>query len=304
MGVFATKPFERNDDIEGQGKSVLLLAKRLMITKYELDRIYHEFRKHEDPKTDLIDIAELFMKFKLPYSVFFSVLFQLYDINKTGMFNFQEYLIMMWAFLSASDDNLSALCFNLFDLERYGTIDVNEAKYLVNFMWDFKMSRSATKATALMDQNIDSVISLQEFILLCRHHPVLLKPLRKVQADLRKKTVFTRFWKQVTRRRNRNLGVKSIIELRALDGHKILAISMEYLNLRKDVVPRHFVEQWRLVQKKKALSYKGHIELPAELLEKLTQQQQNEDGNGNNLEIWSNSNEQMTMSFEEASYIP
>lgn len=166
------------------------------------------------------------------------------------------------------------------------------------------MSRSATKAVAKMDQNIDSVISLQEFILLCRHHPVLLKPLRDVQAGLRKKTVFTRFWKQVTRRRNRNLGVKSIIELRALDGHNILAISMEYLNLRKDVVPRHFVEQWRLVQKKKALSYKGHIELPAELREKLGQQHTAGIPGNNELEIWSNSHEQMTMSFEEASYIP
>lgn len=168
------------------------------------------------------------------------------------------------------------------------------------------MSRSAAKAATKMDQNIDSVISLQEFILLCKHHPVLLKPLRTVQAGLRKKTVFTRFWKQVTRRRNRNLGVKSIIELRALDGHNIIAISMDYLNLRKDVVPRHFVEQWRLVQKKKALSYKGHIELPMELREKLAQQQQQGGGGGGNneLEIWSNDHEQMTMSFEEASYIP
>lgn len=118
MGVFATKPFERNEEIEGQGKSVLLLAKRLMITKYELDRIYHEFRKNEDPKTNLVDIAGLFIKFRLPYTVYFSVLFQLYDINKTGMFNFQEYLVMMWAFLSASDDNLSSMSFNLFDLDR------------------------------------------------------------------------------------------------------------------------------------------------------------------------------------------
>ena len=143
-------------------------------------------------------------------------------------------------------------------------------------MWSFKLSKAASKVIVKMDANLDSVISMPEFLLLCKHHPVLLKPLLKTQAILRTHTVFARFWRLAERRRNVNFGCKSIVELRALDGYNILALSMDYLNLRRDVVPRHFVEQWRLVQKKKALSYKGDIEMPLEIRDKFNQQQQQE----------------------------
>jgi hypothetical protein len=70
-------------------------------------------------------------------------------------------------------------------------------------------------------------------------------------------------------RRLSHFGLKSIVQLRALDGIDVVLLSLEYLNLRKDVVPNHFIEQWRHVQRKKAQSCKGNIELPYEIREKI-----------------------------------
>lgn len=152
---------------------------------------------------------------------------------------------------------------------RYLALDVSEAKYLINVIWEFKPSKAVVRAMQKMDKNQDSVITLEEFRVLCRHHPQIIAPLKDIQTILRKKTIFTRFWKEMMVRRLSHFGLKSIVQLRALDGVDVVLLSLEYLNLRKDMVPNHFVEQWRHVQRKKAQSSKGNIELPYEIREKI-----------------------------------
>lgn len=117
MGVFGSKQFIRNDKVEGQGKSVMLLAKKFKLSAYELDRIYHEFCKYEDPDSHLAEIKFIFDSCKLPYRLFDSILFQMFDKTKCGYLNFQEYVIAMYGLLSSDDDGLANLCFTLFDTE-------------------------------------------------------------------------------------------------------------------------------------------------------------------------------------------
>lgn len=153
---------------------------------------------------------------------------------------------------------------------------------------------------AKMDKNQDSVITVDEFLVLCRHHPQILAPLKKTQKILQKKTVYARFWREMKVRRTTHFGLKSIIQLRALSGVNVVTLSMEYLNLRKDVVPNHFVEQWRLIQKKKAQSYKGNIELPYEVREKILQE-----SGGQEIELWNSSvfMEESSIELEQSSYV-
>lgn len=119
MGAFQPKPFVPDETIVGHGKAVLKLAKRLYITKSELDRFYHEFMKHEDPHEHLVTIATMFKTLKAPYNLLLQVYYQLYDQQKTGLINFQEFLCITWGFLSLNDDGIASLCFTLFDVERY-----------------------------------------------------------------------------------------------------------------------------------------------------------------------------------------
>lgn len=119
MGAFQASPFVPNEQIVGQGMGALKLARRLFISKYELDRLYHEFMTHENPHEHLITIADMFKKLKIPYNLFLQVFYQLYDLKKTGLIHFQEYVVATWGFLSLNDDGIASLCFTLFDIDRY-----------------------------------------------------------------------------------------------------------------------------------------------------------------------------------------
>lgn len=116
-----SQEFVRNDEIPGQGKQVLVLAKKLKLTNVELDRIFHEFCKHRDIESKTVDLEALFRALKCPYTLFARLMFQFFDANKTGKLVFFEYMIIMWGVLSTDEDGLAALLFSLFDTERYMT---------------------------------------------------------------------------------------------------------------------------------------------------------------------------------------
>jgi hypothetical protein len=119
MGSFQFKPFARNDAIEGQGKEVLLFAKAIRINNYELDRMYHEFRRLENPETHLVDIETLFARCKkIKYRLFDQLLYQLFDDHKTGKLNFVDYIAIQWGFLTTDDTMMATLCFVTFDFAR------------------------------------------------------------------------------------------------------------------------------------------------------------------------------------------
>ena len=113
------REFVRNDDIDGQGKHVLVVAKSLNLTNVALDRLFHEFKKFENPTSNLMSISIMFSAFKQEYCIFDRLIFQIFDKNKTGELNFLEYMIIMWGFLSTDEDGMAAFCFSLFDTERY-----------------------------------------------------------------------------------------------------------------------------------------------------------------------------------------
>lgn len=116
-GIFSIKEFVRDDFIPGQGKEVLLFSKANHVTKYELNRIYHIFLIYANPTTHSINLVTLFRELKIPYSLFACVLFQLYDIHKTGEVIFLDFLVILWALLTSDDDCLAVLCYALFDVE-------------------------------------------------------------------------------------------------------------------------------------------------------------------------------------------
>jgi hypothetical protein len=112
-----THSFVRNDEIDGQGKEVLLFSQKIKLSKTELDRIYHEFRYYEDRSTHVVDLAYLFERCGLKQlKLVDSLIFQFFDDDKTSKLNFLDFLIALWGFLAADDVHLSYFCFMLFDI--------------------------------------------------------------------------------------------------------------------------------------------------------------------------------------------
>ena len=116
MGSVFGRKFVRNDKIEGQGKQLLLFAKKIHLQKAEVDRIFEEFCQIENPATHLAEVSNIIVSKKKPYCLFASVLFQIFDRNKLGIVNFLEYMTILWCFLSADEDELARTCFGLFDI--------------------------------------------------------------------------------------------------------------------------------------------------------------------------------------------
>jgi hypothetical protein len=120
-----------------------------------------------------------------------------------------------------------------------------------------------------LELNKDGAVHMSEFELLCKHYPEILKPLLQSRKVLRKKIIFPRFWKELTKKRFEIFDSKTILEIRGQDDVDYAQICMDYLNLQLDSVPYKFIEQWKTTQRKKQHSYQGNIELPYELWDKV-----------------------------------
>jgi hypothetical protein len=112
----AVHAFVRNDEIEGQGKEILYFSQRIKLSKNQLDRLYHEFVRFEDPRTHVVDLHSLFDKCGLPLQLIELLLFSFFDELKTFKLNFLDFIVYLWNFLACRDDDLSNMCFMLFDI--------------------------------------------------------------------------------------------------------------------------------------------------------------------------------------------
>lgn len=118
MGSAVFRPYIRNDRVVGQGKEVLNMSKLINLKNIDLDKIFHEFAKYEDPKTHLADLRVIFQRNRLPYDLFAKVLFQVLDKSKSEHLDFLQFLVTFWSFLSADENGLASFCFSQFDSER------------------------------------------------------------------------------------------------------------------------------------------------------------------------------------------
>eukprot|EP01038_Epipyxis_sp_PR26KG_P011425 gene11425-15310_t len=280
--VFGTRTFIRRDDVDGQGKAVLIYGKKMQLTNHQLDRLYHEFSKFEDPKTNLVPIILLFKSYRCKYNLFNMILFQLFDKEKSGLLNFLEYVIIVWCLLSTNNDTLATLCFNLFDVERSSTLSVSEVIFLIHLLWEFKPNKRVIKALKNLHLNKDGIVTVAEFCLLCRHFPELLKPIQYVKKQFRRFIVFKRFWVEIESKRHAYFPTETIFDITERYDHDYVACSMDYLLLSHEV-PFQFIEQWKLLSKRKnILKNKVNVELPYELFEEYNDIKYNTYNNNNN----------------------
>jgi hypothetical protein len=47
-----------------------------------------------------------------------SVIYNLFDEDKSSSLNFMEFMIILWGLLSSDDESIARLCFGLFDINK------------------------------------------------------------------------------------------------------------------------------------------------------------------------------------------
>jgi Ca2+-binding EF-hand superfamily protein len=250
MGIGGSK-FKRNDKISGQGLQTLVDAKALKIKSTQLDRLFHEFKKFSNEDDNLMDYEGFLSYHEVDNSPMTDLLFMLVDKTKDGWWNFYQYMISMWNFLSTSDDNLPATLFTIFDIEGKGVLEVFECKYLLQLIYIFKPPIFARWAIDKLDLNEDGFCTIAEFVLLCRHHPVLLLPLVNMRKKIRKRVVHSRFWREIAYIRSTEFQSISYFDILVVkDSEDFKTRALEGLLTREDI-PLEYKDKWKDIQAKK-----------------------------------------------------
>jgi hypothetical protein len=122
------------------------------------------------------------------------------------------------------------LCF------RSNSLYYTEIALIINLIYDFELPHTAAEAISHLADNMHGVVTLPEFVLLCRHYPVLLHPIVRLRDHLRTRIVFRRFWMQLAARRIYYCG-----EQHAFDIVGSLTVEQQSKALRKLIVGNHFV---------------------------------------------------------------
>jgi len=269
MGLTGSKPFERNDKIPGQGRSLMLDCKALGLKSRQLDRLYREFCRFEDVTTYRLDMESLLSAFRIDMGMpLLDALLLKFDASKTGEVLFHDFVLTFWDFLTTSDGDLFAnFMFQHIDTNSTNVVEVFEVKFMINLAWKFNPNREATKALGKLDKNEDGFVTMVEFALLYRHFPAILKPVIKVRETLRKKIAYWRFWKEMTDFRKNEFYARSIFDiLDRRDAKECRLSALQHVVGRIDV-PVAFADRWRDTMRKKAdtCEKKENMELPAEL---------------------------------------
>lgn len=269
MGIGAGKfrPFVRNDEIEGQGKIVLIVGRNLHIKNYDLDRLYHEFSKHFQSKTDVkVSIEKFFQNYKVKNTIFSNFFFMLYDKTKCGEMDFCHFLLTMWSLMTSNQDHLASLVFALFDTERFGSLDISEINFVINLIWDFKAPSEVTMVLKHLNKNADSIVTVAEFALLVRHYAFLLNPVYELRESFLKKVIFKRFWEELAEKRLEEFSYKGLFEIVDVIDPSFVIAALEYLVIQPST-PKHLIQQWRNRCKQKKSNRRGHVDLPHEYTE-------------------------------------
>jgi hypothetical protein len=115
---------------------------------------------------------------------------------------------------------------------------------IANLIWDFELPRQVCDAVSNLSRNAHGIVTLPEFVLLCRHYPLLLRPLLDLRDLLSRKLLFRRFWRQITVRRIYYHGSKSAFDILGTLSVKQQQTALERLLVDNHFVPHDFARKW------------------------------------------------------------
>lgn len=212
MGSFFSKTFVVND-ISGQGSEVIDIANKLHLKRSDLNAIYTQFCVLDSDNSGEVEVEEFIIHNEIASDIFGELVFTLFDQNKSGKLDFQEYVIAVWNYCTLPKDGLARFAFDIFDVDNSGTLTFPEIKEAVDMIWGFKGNDRVTLAMKHLIENNNREISGTDFIDIAKHFPILLFPVFEVQDKLRKKCMGEYAWSRLTNQRYVDFEKKSVFEI-------------------------------------------------------------------------------------------
>ena len=228
MGSFFGKPFIVSS-IPGQGPEVLEVAKTLKLSTSHLNQIYAQFRELDSDNSGVVDVSEFIIHNHITSEIFGELVFSLFDANKSGKLDFEEYLTAVWNYCSLSKDGLAKFAFDIFDVNNSGTLSTEEINEIVAIIWGYENDRVGKVLKSLNNDKKSNELHAADFIDMSKHFPVLLFPVFEVQEKLCKKGLGRSTWTKLSEKRSREFGDKSVFEILGYETKHADNETMDYL---------------------------------------------------------------------------
>ena len=213
MGLFSSKPFVPTSRIPGQGFQILEVTEKLKITTSHLNKIYKQFRELDSDNSGVIDVSEFIVVNEITSEIFGELVFSLFDANKSGKLDFEEYMIAVWNYCTLHKDGLAEFAFDIFDVNSSGSLSVEEINEVIAIIWGYQKNDRLTKVLLSLNTNKLTEISRLDFVEMSKHFPVLLFPIFEVQNKLRKRSLGDGVWTRLADKRRKDFGQQSVFEI-------------------------------------------------------------------------------------------
>ena len=221
MGCQQSRAF-RPSGIRGQGPELLVLAHGLGLTQRDVNMIWQTFNAFDLDSGGTISINEFIVVGVLEQAeIYGKLIFRLWDSNASGGLDFTEFLCAVWSIASADPQQLAVFVHQLFDFDDDKVLDAAELAFVGNVLWGFRPSPQVSKAIARLDKNSDGAVSREEFVDKVRSVATIMQPAFTFKLFLQEKTLGPARWEQLTEKRSKLFGTKSMFDIFALTAHGI-----------------------------------------------------------------------------------
>jgi Ca2+-binding EF-hand superfamily protein len=135
MGCGNSIEFVVNPDVKGQTASLLDTADKLMLYKYQVDKLYAVFKHLDLDGGGEVSISEFCANMEIEPTKFTDLVFKLIDRSGTKNFDFEEFLVFCYYYLTLDMAKLNAFAFDMFDVNSNGHLDRDEVNMMARVLW-------------------------------------------------------------------------------------------------------------------------------------------------------------------------
>ena len=149
-----------------------------------MNQIYAQFRYLDSDNSGVIDVNEFIVTNCITSEIFGELVFSLFDANKSGKLDFEEYLIAIWNYCSLSKDGLAKFAFDIFDVDNSGSLTIEEIKDVISIIWgnenNDRVAKVLKSLNGIKQSSLNEQLTSEQFIETSKRFPNLLFPVFEV----------------------------------------------------------------------------------------------------------------------------
>jgi hypothetical protein len=130
--------------------------------------------------------------------------------NHSSKLNFEEFVILMWDFLS---QEISLYCFLRFDTKKKNKLSFEVLHQMVSMIHGSDFNSEVENIIRSIDAGIGEFISSSDFAAYTQENRCLLRPIRRTQSYLRVQIIGEVYWKSMMDIRRMKLPGKTVLEI-------------------------------------------------------------------------------------------